>query len=121
MKKLAATLLALPMLAQVGSQVQMDSNKLYTYAQCVQLVTEANRQQTDEWVEPELTDKQHVELCHKDFVRFWRINYDGKKGFWHKFNDEDKKFLADTAARIKSGQYENSKIEWFALEGKLPK
>src|SRR5207302_1290829 len=61
------------------------------------------------------------ELCHKDFLRFWRMTLDGHKGNWHLYNEEDQKFLKDMQVRIHNGQYVNSRIEWFAAEVNLPK
>jgi hypothetical protein len=61
------------------------------------------------------------ELCHKDFLRFWRLTLDGHKGNWHLYNEEDHRFLSDMQVRIKNGQYVNSRIEWVAMEGRLPK
>ena len=66
-----------------------------------------------------LPDPPH-ELCHKDFIRFWRLTLDRHKGNWHLYNEEDRRFLSDMQARIYKGQYVNTKIEWAALEGKLP-
>jgi len=62
----------------------------------------------NEWLLPDLPDTLHAQLCHKDFVRFWRIK-DG--GDWHLFNKEDAKFLKEWRGTV----------QWFALEGKLPK
>lgn len=70
------------------------------------------------WAAPDPPDH---DLCHKAFVRFWRLRIDGKTGDWHLYHAEDKQFLAEMAGRIVSGQYAGAKIEWFALEGKLPK
>ncbi len=66
-----------------------------------------------------LPDPPH-ELCHKDFIRFWRLTLDGHKGNWHLYNEEDHRFLNDMQVRIHNGQNVNSKIEWLAMEGKLP-
>lgn len=67
-----------------------------------------------------LPDPPH-ELCHKDFIRFWRLTLDGHPGDWHNYNKAEDRFLKDMQVRIYKGQYSNSKLEWFALEGKLPK
>ena len=63
------------------------------------------------WVLPELPDELHAQLCHKDFLRFWRIKTHGERGNWHLYNDEDKMFLS----RWKEA------VEWTVIEGKLPK
>lgn len=64
-----------------------------------------------EWVVPDLPDALHAQLCHKDFLRFWRIKASGGTGNWHLYNEEDKAFLS----RWKEA------VQWTALEGKLPK
>lgn len=56
--------------------------------------------------------------CHS--LVFWRIRMDSAKGDWHLLNDEDKNFLKETAERIASKQYKNTKIEYTSVEGKLP-
>ncbi len=61
------------------------------------------------------------ELCHKDFVRFWRLTLDGHAGDWHNYNKSEDRFLREMQVRIYKGEYTDSKLEWFALEGKLPK
>ncbi len=66
---------------------------------------------SNEWIAPELPDSFHAQLCHKDFLRFWRIRTHGEKGNWHLYNEEDKGFLS----RWKE------KVEWTAIEGRLPK
>lgn len=66
---------------------------------------------------PELPAK----LQGKDFVRFWRLILEGNKGNWHLYNAEDTRFLSDIQKRIESRQYSGSRIEWFVMEGKLPK
>ena len=100
-------------------QVTPDVNKMYTFAQCQEIAKQTTI--VDEWVVPEPKGDLHSQLCHKDFVRFWRLLVDGQTGPWYKYNKTDDHFLKDWAAKIRKGQYEGSKIQWFALEGKLPK
>jgi hypothetical protein len=45
---------------------------------------------------------------------------DSARGGWHLYNEEDRHFLQQTAQRIASGQYKNTKIEWTVLTGSLP-
>ena len=52
---------------------------------------------------------------------FWRIKMDSAHGDWHLFNQEDKRFLVETARGIASGRYPTTVIEWTALAGNLPK
>lgn len=61
----------------------------------------------NEWVAPDPPEALHAQLCHKDFVRCWRI----RGGDWHIYHDEDKAFLSQN----------RDVIQWFALEGKLPR
>jgi hypothetical protein len=65
----------------------------------------------NEWALPELPDKLHAELCHKDFLQFWRLKSVSGGGNWHLYNVEDKAFLS----RWKET------VQWTAIEGKLPK
>jgi len=80
----------------------------------------ALEQEAQKEEEIKLPDVEH-DLCHKDFIRFWRMTLDGQKGNWHLYNEEDKHFLDDVQRRINSGQYGGSKVEWVAIEGRLPK
>jgi hypothetical protein len=81
---------------------------------------QALEQEAQKQEEIKLPETPH-ELCHKDFLRFWRLTLDGHKGNWHLYNEEDHRFLSDMQVRIHNGQYVNSKIDWIALEGSLPK
>lgn len=71
----------------------------------------AQEASVNEWVLPELPDALHAQLCHKDFLRFWRLKAQGGKGNWHLYNEEDKAFLS----RWKEA------VQWTAIEGRLPK
>lgn len=63
------------------------------------------------WIPPEMPADLHAQLCHKDFLRFWRIRTHGEQGNWHLYNEEDKFFLS----------HWKEQVEWTAVEGRLPK
>jgi hypothetical protein len=81
------------------------------------------------WIAPEALDHACLASNRPDQitghcipkVKFWRLRMDSTRGDWHLYNAEDKHFLQQTAQRIASGQYNNSKIEWTTLTGSLPK
>ena len=67
------------------------------------------------WIAPEA-----VEAKVEGKLIFYRIRMNKAKGDWHLVNDEDKRFLDETARRIASGQYQDTKIEYTSVGGKLP-
>ena len=54
-------------------------------------------------------------------LKFWRLHMDNAKGDWHLYNEEDKRFLQQTAERIANGQYRDTRLEWTTLAGNLPR
>jgi hypothetical protein len=54
----------------------------------------------------------HLELCHKHFLRFYRLHMDSGKGMWHLYNEEDdKRCLDEVQRKISNGEYIHTKIE----------
>jgi hypothetical protein len=81
------------------------------------------------WIAPEVRDNACSASNKQDEIagscmptlKFWRLHMDSARGGWHLYNEEDRHFLQQTAQRIASGQYKNTKIEWTVLTGSLPK
>ena len=81
------------------------------------------------WIAPEASD--HACLASNrpgeilgpciPTLKFWRLHMESAKGDWHLYNEEDKRFLQQTAQRIANGQYKHTKLEWTTLTGSLPK
>ena len=77
----------------------------------IMLIAQTQQQYDYEWIPPDPPAEMHAALCHKDFLRFWRIKTGGERGNWHLYNDEDKFFL----------KHWKEAVEWTAIEGRLPK
>ena len=77
----------------------------------------------ESWAPLDPPDSAHSQLCHRDFLRLWRLitTYpDHGHGNWHLYNPEDdRKFVEEVA----TGKWPAYRIEWFAvpMDAPLPK